>query len=112
MQQRGQIIYFCCPSVFLRKILNLTTQARYGRIHEYLPRCVRPINIGLDARKECDSICKYFVVVSDITAAMANSHLSNKKAKNTQEKERIPMLEGLNSALTAYHITGPLKVWM
>ena len=112
LPQCGQIIYCCCPSVFFCKILNLALQAGYVRIHECLSRCERPINMGLYASKEYDSIWKYFVVVSDITAAVANSRLSIKRTKNTQEKERIPTLEGLNSALTAYSRTGPLKVWM
>lgn len=56
MQQCGQIIYCCCPSVFLCKILNLAMQARYARIHEFLSRCVRLINMDLYPRKDHDSI--------------------------------------------------------
>lgn len=56
MQQCGQIIYRCCPSVFLCEILNLAMQTKYVRIQEYLSECVRPINMGLCARKEYDSV--------------------------------------------------------
>lgn len=107
MQQGEQIIYCCGPCVFALQDPKPHSTARTVKICEYL-RCVGPVNMGISESKEYNSILKYFVVVSDITAAMANSHCLLKREKNqTPEKERIPALERLSSVLK-----GPLEVWM
>lgn len=93
MQQCGEVIYCCSPAVFIHKMLNLAVQARCVRIREYLSKCVRPINMGLCVSKEYDSIWKHFVVVSDITAITAKSHLSIKKTKTHREMKESQHLK-------------------
>lgn len=86
-------LFTAAHPVFVHKMLNLAVQAVYVRIREYFSKCVRPINVGLCVSEECDSIWKHFVVVSDVTAATAKSHLSIKKTKTHREMKESPHLK-------------------
>lgn len=49
--------------------------------------------MGLCVSEEYDSIWKHFVVVSDVAAATAKSHLSIKKTKTHREMKESPHLK-------------------